>query len=197
MRAVTLGAVICLSTLSAVSTTASAQPGMTDPEPIPAPASHEELSENTALALSVGGTIASWTMVLAASGMEQQGDGANAIGIIGGFGVWFAPSFGHWYAHSYATRGLGLRGLGGAAALAGLVVAFSECPLFSTEEECHESKVAPVLVIAGIGLFVGGTIDDIATAPRAARRYNHRFDNVSIVPVVKHDSGGVAVMGRF
>jgi hypothetical protein len=198
--------VVTLSLVLVLAGTAAAQPGMTEPTPMPAQPMQpmqqpmpqgEQLSEGTALGLSLGGTIVSWVLVGVASGQNNQSSGSTeTMGTIGAFGTMFAPSFGHWYAHSFATRGLGLRALGIGSALVGVMVALSECPLFS-EGECHESGLAPVLLIAGAGLYIGGTIDDIATAPGKARRYNHRFENVSVVPVVRHDSGGFAVMGRF
>jgi len=44
---------------------------------------------------------------------------------------------------------------------------------------------------------LGGTVDDIVTAPRKARRYNERHRELAVVPVVHRDAGGVALVGRF
>ncbi len=63
-----------------------------------------EKSEGTALALSLGGTVASLAML--AVGENQTNDG---LGAIGGIGIWVAPSFGHWYAGKLWTQGLTLR----------------------------------------------------------------------------------------
>lgn len=190
-----------LAVVLALAGTAAAQPGMTAPFEQPPPQQpapqQDQVDENVALGLSLGGTVASWALVLAASSMDNgSGGSAQALGTAGALGTLFAPSFGHWYAHSYGTRGLALRGAGVGAAFIGALVAFSECPIFSGDQ-CHESGIGPALLIAGAGLYLGGTIDDIVTAPGTARRYNHRFENISIVPVLRRDSDGVAVMGRF
>jgi hypothetical protein len=108
----------------------------------------------------------------------------------------FAPSFGHWYARHIFTRGLGARWLGVGLVVSAAVVALEECPLFSTRE-CNQSGLVPILAIAGGGLYIGGTIDDIATAPAAARRYNQRAHDVAVVPVIRRDQGGVLVSARF
>jgi len=106
-------------------------------------------------------------------------------------------SFGHWYAHSLATRGLALRAAGIVGVMLGVTVALAECPLFSGDE-CRESGFAPVLMVAGAGLFIGGTIDDIATAPGRARRYNQGLlSDVTVMPVLSRDVGGMAMTGRF
>jgi hypothetical protein len=167
------------------------------PVPQPAPVSSppqltqqpqgDDLGETTAIALSLGGTVASWVMVAASSN--------GSLVAIGAFGTLFAPSLGHWYARSYFTRGLGVRLLGVVAVVAGVAVAASECSLFSGK--CEESAAFPILLIGGAALYVGGTIDDIATAPSKVRRYNHRFQNVAIVPVIRGDSSGFAIAGRF
>jgi hypothetical protein len=194
--AVTIAASLALA--AGLAGTASAQPGMMDPEPPPPPqaSAADHVDPDVAAALSVGGTMVSWGMILAASSMS--GDSASTIGTAGVVGAMFGPSFGHWYAHSFATRGLGLRAAGAGAAFIGALVAFSECPLFS-EEDCHESGLGPALAIAGAGLFIGGTLDDIATASRKARRYNESqlVQGVTVMPVLSHDAGGVAVLGRF
>ena len=190
-------AVVSAVFLVAIAGTAAAQPGVMPPTAAaPAPPPGEQLSESTALALSLGGTVASWGMVVASAEMGSGTHGRQAIGTIGGFGAYLAPGFGHWYARKIFTRGLGLRLLGTGVVFAGALVAFSECPLFSSND-CHESVIGPGLAIAGSALFVGGTIDDIAGAPGAVRNYNQRFHDVAIVPVIRGDSSGVMIAGRF
>jgi hypothetical protein len=193
------------SLVLALAGSASAQPGMTDPEePPPAPAprpapSGGELSESTALALSVGGTIGSWALVIGAAKIEgSDGDTASMLGTAGALGVMFGPSFGHWYAGKFATRGLGLRALGIATAFAGAMVAFSQCPLFAEDEEggCDDTGGA-MIALAGVGLFIAGTIDDIATAPGRVRKRNARLAGLAVAPVVTQHSAGFALGGRF
>jgi len=180
----------------AMAGSAAAQPSLTSPSSWPPPPTApqgEELSESTAVWLSLGGTAASWTLLAVASKMDQ-GPGSNAsnIGTIGALGTLLAPSFGHWYAHSYLTRGLGLRVAGVTATFFGLGVLLGSC-----EDECSDAGLAAALLLGGASLYVGGTIDDIATAPGKVRRYNERFQNVALVPMIRSDSGGLMIAGRF
>ena len=117
---------------------------------------------------------------------------AGAIGTIGALGTFFAPSFGHLYARSFTSRGLGVRSVGVTTVLvAGMILV--------VEGVTRNTNLLPAqaVFIAGAGLYVGGTIDDIVTAPGEARRYNRRFENVAIVPVIRGDNSGVMITGRF
>lgn len=180
----------------AMAGTAAAQPGMTVPSSLPPPLpppQGEELSESTAVWLSLGGTAASWTLVAVASKMDQgAGSNAGRIGTIGALGTLFAPSFGHWYARSFLTRGLGLRVAGVTATFLGLSILLSQC-----DDECSNAGLAAALMLGGAGLYVGGTIDDIAAAPGKVRRYNQRFQDVAVVPMIRGDSSGLMIAGRF
>ena len=181
----------------AVAGTAAAQPGATPPTsvvPQPMVRPGEELSETTALWLSLGGTAASWTLVVVGFKMDSGGKGiAGSIAAGGLLGTLVAPGFGHWYARSYLSRGLGLRFVGIATALAALVSEFFEC----TGVSCQRPLLPEVLLFTSLGLYAGGTIDDVVTAPGKARRYNHRFQNMAIVPVIRADTSGFAITGRF
>jgi len=192
MRAALIAAWLVL----AMAGTAAAQPGMTAPSSLPPPPTRqqgEELSESTAAWLSLGGTAASWTLLAVASKMDQGGSSnAGHIATIGALGTLFAPSFGHWYAHSYLTRGLGLRVAGAAATLLGFSLLLSQC-----EDECSNAGFAAALMLGGAGLYLGGTIDDIATAPGKVRQYNQRFQNVVIAPMIRGDSSVLMIAGRF
>ena len=66
-------------------------------------------------------------------------------------------------------------------------------PCCSREDD---GTISALLLIAA-GMYIAGTVDDIAMAPTAARRYNARFENVAIVPQLNAHGGGVAVLGRF
>jgi hypothetical protein len=181
----------------ALAGTAAAQPSMTPPSALPQPAAPpaEELSESTAAYLSLGGTIAAWSLIAVASEMDHgAGSKAENLATIGALGTLLAPSFGHWYARSYLTRGLGLRVAGIAATVVGIGILLPGC-----EEDCNNTGLGVALLLGGAGLYVGGTIDDIATAPGKVSRYNEdqRFHNVALVPMVRSNSGGLAVAGRF
>lgn len=187
---------------------AAAQPGMTSPvsaEPQPAPVRTEKLlSESHALTLSLGGTLGSLGLI-ACSGLA--GDAAALVGLAGGLGFVLAPSFGHWYAGKYFTRGLGLRLLGGAVGSVGLVFAlgqaFSGFGDHSSDEEAEseESAVPIVLLLGGLGMYIYGTVDDIMTAPRRVRRHNERLNgrlmDVTVAPLAVSRGGGLALTGRF
>src|SRR5687768_15794321 len=138
---------------------AVAQPGMTAAQPgMTAPTPSEPLSEGTALALSLGGTAASYALLF---GGALGGSGTAEL--VGFGGVLLAPSFGHWYADKYLTRGLGLRALGLGVVLTGAMISLSECPLTfdHSAEPCEESDRGPAVAIAGLAVFAWGTIDDI------------------------------------
>ena len=44
--------------------------------------------------------------------------------------------------------------------------------------------------------YIAGTVDDIAMASTAARRHNSQF-NVTVVPKLNQNGGGLALVGRF
>ena len=187
-------------------TSAPAQPGTSAPAPVPATAPAPEprpagsggpSSERTALALSIGGTLGSWGLLIASSGMvDDRASAAIALGSVGALGAVLGPSFGHWYAGKVATRGLGLRVGGIGSALLGLFLLVTDCPLDHEETLC-DSKIGLVTLIGGAGLFLGGTIDDIVTAPRRVRRRNQRLAGVALAPMVTPRSAGLALGGWF
>jgi hypothetical protein len=178
--------------------TAAAQPSLTAPSPRPAPVERgDELSEGTALALSLGGTLASYGLLVGAAHTEG-GEGYEAMATVGSLGTFFAPSFGHWYAGAIGTRGMAMRAGGAATAMVAIVWAFEQCPLFAGEDECNETPGPALLAIVGAGLWVGGTIDDIVQAPRRVRRHNARLRELTIAPLATRDGGGGLVLaGRF
>jgi len=165
---------------------------MTSPS-VPTQQSGEELSEDTAVLLSLGGTLVSWTLIGVATHMDNESGNAGRIAKIGALGSLLAPSFGHWYARSFFTCGLTLR-------LAGVVAGFlGFVGVLACEEDCTSSgpALSAGLLLAGAGLYIGGTIDDIVTAPGEARRYNQRFQNVTIAPMIGRDNRGLMITGRF
>jgi hypothetical protein len=195
VRSVMRSAIIVALLVVAIAGTASAQPGVTAPSAAaasPTQAPGEERSETTALLLSLGGTAASWTALVAGFEMEQHGQGsAGGVTAVGGLGTLLAPSFGHWYAGAVGGRGLGLRLAGLGVALLAVAYVANVC-----EDECNAAPAQGILLV-GAGLYLAGTIESIATAPGAARRYNHRFQNVAIVPMLRRGSDGIAIAGRF
>lgn len=162
----------------------------------------EELSENAALAWSLGGTLGAYSAIGLAAATGS--DGLATAGILG---TLVAPSFGHWYAGAWLTRGMGLRALGITTFVAGALAENEGCGgLFYSghgdpvPEDCGDNfrtTKGTVLLLSGIALFVGGTVDDIASAPRRARRHNERIQSLAVAPIVRGDGGGFAVSGRF
>jgi hypothetical protein len=196
---VTLVALVGLARVSA------AQPSMTPPSQMApmtpmAPAQPSEpLSENVALGLSLGGTVASYGLLFGA-GIEGYSATAELLGL---GGVLLAPSFGHWYAGKFFTRGLALRAAGLGTLVLGAIASLDACPLsFShdtADDPCEDSSLGTGLLIAGLGIFAWGTLDDIVTAPRRVRAKNaaSREAQLTVMPTLRHDGGGFAVAGRF
>ena len=88
------------------------------------------LSENTALALSLGGEVASVAMLVAPA-FAPDNQVVPAIAVAGAVGTFVAPSFGHWYAGSGLwTKGMSLRA-GGLA-----VAAIGSMALMCWDETC-------------------------------------------------------------
>ena len=152
------------------------------------PVQHDEVSEDTALGLALGGTVASWGAVIVGGKMGNDG-----LATAGAIGTLIAPSFGHWYSHQIFTRGLGLRALGVGVA----IVAFGMAWDASFTGEDDDEDTAGVLLLVGAGMYVAGTVDDIATAGAAARKYNARFRDVTVVPTANANGGGLSLVGRF
>lgn len=168
------------------------------------------LSESTALWWSLGGTIGAYGLVALGGTLESgnpNSSTAGLVGTVGGLGMFLAPSFGHWYAGKYWTRGLGLR-LGSIAVLFGgliLALASDPCPLFgghdtaSCDSGSTPDAIAIATVIAAGGMFVWGTIDDIVDAPRRVRRMNAESQGLtlSLAPLRSRDGTGLALVGRW
>lgn len=154
----------------------------------PAAAQPEPLSEGAALGLSLGTTVVSWSVMVGAGSIEDETT-ATTVAAVAGLGTLIAPSTGHVYAGQIITRGLVLRGAG-LASLGGFVLAVRDCDFI--ENDCESAGLAILLGLTAVGLYVGGTIDDIVTAPRRVRRHNRAR---TIQPVIT--PAGVAIVGRF
>ena len=151
-------------------------------EPRPAPVEGKSLSETAALTLSLGGTAVSWALLV--SGVRNSED-LGAVGLIGTF---LAPSIGHWYRGAWVTRGMGVRAVG--------VLTFAYGVLKAVQcGSCDETT--ELLVWGGLALYVGGTIDDIVTAPLRVRQHNRRLQQIQLAPMVSPRTAGLALGGRF
>ena len=193
-----LAAAATVATALAAATPAHAQPALT-PALVPAgprePAhvanQDEEKSGSTALLLSLGGAVGSLALTVVGANMEN-GSGASLM-TVGVLSSIITPSFGHWYAGEYWTAGLGMRAGGGIAFVAGAAQAFG---CIDAENSCDDGAA---LVLVGAGLYIGGTLYDIATAPSAAERWNEK--HLQLAPTVvssgTHQTLGLGLGGAF
>lgn len=170
-----------------ISGTAQAQPGNVAPLPS---RQVDQVDEDVALGLSLGGTIVSWGLLIGSAYMD---DNAEPAGTIGAIGTMFAPSFGHWYSHKAFTRGMGIRLLGVGVGLVGFGMAIDS----AFDSNNNNDEAAGTVLLLAAGLYVAGTVDDIATATSTARAYNTRFQDVAILPSITQHGGGVSLTGRF
>lgn len=155
------------------------------------PAAAEEAkdlkSPEQALAFSGGVTLLSGILVLATA----EDDRISPVTAAGVAGLALGPSLGHVYAGEYLTGGLALRAAGMAVAILG----YREASRCSSVGDCHMTAGATGVVL-GLGAFAAGALWDIATASRAADRWNARH-GLTIAPVVTDDGAGVSLAGSF
>jgi hypothetical protein len=167
----------------AVPSTESSPGAPSPPAAAPAPASPGELSVETAVTLSVGGTAASWTVLLVAGSIDH---GNNFVVPLAGISLVLAPSFGHWYAGTPFTGWFGLR----AAALVPVMMAATSCG------ECDTSNLGWI----ALALYAVGTVGDIATTPADVRRHNEdrgRLRDLAVAPMIHRGGGGIVLGARF
>jgi hypothetical protein len=192
----------------ATAATASAQPSETPPARTKSP--------TKALALSAGGTAAGAAVVVAGFAINQTSYepaaryGGEGLALAGAATMLVAPSFGHLYADDVWTTGLKLRA-GGLVAM-GTGIALFATDHAMTSQECAGDQIGHCnLVPAGIKLGVAalglvavgvGAGMDIATAPRAARRWNEQHAlSFTVAPTVMPTRdgtvAGLGVAGTF
>ena len=105
---------------------------------------------------------------------------AGGSEVMGGAGLVFGPSAGHWYAGDGMTTGLGMR-FAAAGGIATLIVA-----------DPHGSRVSTWFgLIGALGLWETGVAWDLVTLPRAV----HRANRARLVPVIT--GNGLAIAGAF
>ncbi|HEY6179884.1 MAG TPA: hypothetical protein VIX73_35775, partial [Kofleriaceae bacterium] len=56
--------------------------------------------------------------------------------------------------------------------------------------------LASAALVGAIGTSLAGVVDDIASAPDAAQRYNKRPE-AAVLPLIRHDTAGVLLVARF
>jgi hypothetical protein len=153
--------------------------------PRPQPALGDQLSESTAVSLSLGGTLVSYLVVVGGAA-----SGSGELATVGVLGTLLAPSFGHWYRGAPFTRGMGLRALGAVGLFVGFVRAIG-----CEDSDCSGS--GEYLAIGGAVLYLGGTLDDIVTSSTEVRKHNRRAEALGLAPIVTKHGAGLALGGRF
>jgi FtsH-binding integral membrane protein len=137
-------------------------------------------------------------LAVAASNNRSNNDGlTQALVFTGLTAMLLGPSAGRWYAGETGAGQIALRGAGVSLMFVGAIA--SICL-----DSCSGDNTGPgVLILGGLGLFVGSTIYDVATAGDAARRYNHMHhgQQFSIAPTYNKRDGvttsGLMVSGSF
>lgn len=168
--------VTLLPTLAAVSLLALlARPAAAEPA--------TEKSGDDALALSGGVTLLSGILVAATA----DADRLSPMTAAGAIGLTIGPSLGHLYAGEYLTWGMGLRAAGLATAILGYRAA--SC---GRTGDCDAPAGTAAMLVGGAA-FAAGVIWDVATARRAADRWNA----LVVAPAVTDDGAGVSLQGVF
>jgi len=165
-------------------------------------------SESTALALSIGGEVASLVLIAApafriggcsygpSNGLRECDDLDAAlpmVSVAGVVGTLVAPSLGHWYAGKPFTRGLKTRLLGVGIAAAGALLFADAC----LAEGCSRAAELPgqIVMAAGGVAYLVGTVDDLSSVRRAVRESNRR--QLALTPIPVRSGGGLALVGQF
>ena len=143
----------------------------------------DPLSETTALALSLGGTLGAWTAFTV--GMR---DDHGELALLGFIGTALAPSMGHWYRGSGMTRGLALRLISGTTGFLSLSY------LMECDDGCSDTMA--YMFLGSFLTYVGASIDDIIRAPLEVRKHNERLE-LGLAPMVGGHTAGLAIGGRF
>lgn len=142
-----------------------------------------ERSPAAALTLSLAGTVAGYGVAAEARTNNRLAGAGFVLFLVG-------PTLGQAYAGNTFNRGLAIRA-------GGLALVYIGAPLsLASHDGCCaiSSGSGAALLLTGFLMYLGGSIYEIATAPRAARRFNraHRIE-ATIAPTTT----GLALAGRF
>jgi hypothetical protein len=200
MRAVAASVVIGTSICAARAAAADPVSAPLDTSSAPAaPAADAGKSETSALAWSELGAIAGPVLVVGGGAWFAHTSGASqavALGtVVTGVAAAVAlPSVGHWYAGDRDVAQLLARGAGAMMMVGGFAGAL-EAPWSNNDPS------GLVVAAIGAGIIVASSIYDIATAPRAARRYNSRRHLLIVTPALlptdRGTASGFAIAGSF
>jgi hypothetical protein len=140
-----------------------------------------------ATVLSTVPTVIGYATAVGVLASDARGGTAQVIFVAGGTLAIAGPSFGNVYAGNMSPAGMSMRGIAMGVAFVGMFVVAAEC---EDLEPCPGYPVGKAFLGSAAALLVGGTIYDIATAGRDARRYNK---NWRLAPT----GNGVSVVGTF
>jgi hypothetical protein len=129
----------------------------------------------TGFAACMGGSVAKWQLF--EDGHRAAG---RVVEVADVFTCVLGPSAGQWYTDSpwRVAIGSGLRG-------GGLI-------LGSIGYAVDDRDTSDSLVVLGGTMFMGAIIYDLVAAPFAARRYNRRFETMTIMPAPMTTPSGSA-----
>lgn len=181
---------------------ASSAPLADRPSPPPPAQLGSEKSPVLAGALSLGVTAAGITLLafsmdIAPHYDEKGSSDLPRIGVVtsGVLLTLVGPTTGHIYAGRTWSSALKWRLIGVGVAAVTFLPAFG----FAYAEKDGLAAVFGLLVAGGAGTYIGATLLEIVTAPRAARRHNERLAgdaSISIAPLIGR-APGLAIGGRF
>jgi hypothetical protein len=203
MRALCIAAALVLATVPAQAAPPSAAPPTVAPRVALAPTPGAVRRDPAvALGLSLGVTGAGVALMTAA-GAVGESDLGDGMALAGFLAILVGPTTGHIYADRIANPGLGIRAVSASVG----IVSFSALGLcaFSLDDDGDDADCSG-WALAGYAawlVYAGGTVYEIADAPRAARAYNQRHGlEVALAPTsVRAGDGsqapGLAVAGRF
>jgi len=161
-------------------------------------------SRATALALSLGGTMASVGLMVGGTQLDATQGVGEAMELLGGMSLLVTPSLGEWYVDEHFTFGLKIRLAGFGLATVGGALLASDLQKFSCwfGTSCKYETLSEVLLVGGAAVFLAGAAYDIATAPRATARHDARSrPRITAAPTLVGTSArpvpGVALGGAF
>ncbi len=165
-------------------------------DPVIASCTHGDRSAGTAVALSLGVTVAG-VVAVGIGAMKVNGESPAVGGVLVGVGIGallVSPTVGHIYAGHTWNSGLRLRVIGLAigipSSLGAATCLFARC-------DPAVAVAAALVALGGVATYAVGEIVEIGTIPRAVHRYNA---GLGIAPIATRDgtlAPGLAFSARF
>jgi len=147
----------------------------------------EPKSPTLATVLSTAPTLVGYATVAGILASGERDGRARMVFTFAGTLAIAGPSFGNIYAGNYSPAGITMRGGAMVLTFAGMFAVAAEC---EDLDPCPGYPVGKTILGSAAALLIGGTIYDIATAGRDARRYNA---NWHLAPT----GNGISLAGTF